>query len=138
MKKRVVRIVLATVIAPLVIVPIVFAYLTVIDPTASSASELLKWFAVFAYVGLVIAYSATVVFGLPVYFLFMHLKKESYLLFGLVGAGAAFAIGAFLLDYPFIGEDIVFMVILVVSGIGVSIAFRGIAGVPEQRGLNHE
>lgn len=120
------------------VVPVIFVYLAVIEPTASSTSSLLKWFVLFAYVGLAIAYAATVIFGLPVYFLLLRIKKASFVMFGIVGTAAAIVIGAFMLDFPLDREGLVFMVILAVSGLGVSITFRGIAGLAEQVGVPDE
>lgn len=132
LKQRVLRIILAVVIAPLTILPIVFGYLAMIEvSTASNPWAFLEWLPLVGLIGIAVSYATTVVFGLPVYFLLLHFRKTSYPVFVAAGALGALLVGLFIFDLPVEQIEIVWGSALIASGVVVAIAFRKIAGVPE-------
>lgn len=80
--------------------------------------------------GLLIAYPMTAIFGLPIYFLLLHFKMRSYLIFAIVGALAALILALILYEFQLELADQVFAVLISVSGASVAATFRAIAGVP--------
>lgn len=131
MKERVARIVLAVFIAPLAILPVILAFLAItrLSPENGNVS-LSDLFILISMTGLLIAYPMTAIFGLPIYFLLLHFKMRSYLIFAIVGALAALILALILYEFQLELADQVFAVLISVSGASVAATFRAIAGVP--------
>ena len=132
LKRRITRIVFAVLVAPLTIVPVALVFLTLSGFSSSSGSPtFFGWLHLFSLVGLVIAYPATIALGLPAYFLLLHFRKSSYLVFGVVGTLAALFIGLIASGLPPEPYELVFLAMYAMSGAAVALVFRGIAGTPD-------
>lgn len=131
------RIALAALGAPLAIVPLIFVFtITVVLPFEEPAGfvDALTLYTVF---GLLIAYPATLIVGVPLYFLLLRIGRHGYREFFAVGAALATIICFALLGVPS-GAGIfegLFAVMLVLCGAAVAVAFRAIAGVGSRDGV---
>ena len=81
--------------------------------------------------GLLIAYPATLILGLPAYFLLLHFQTKSYLVHAVVGTVAALVIGLLLFELPLKLLDQVAAFIIAVCGAAVATTLRAIAGIPD-------
>lgn len=130
MKGRLGRILLAILISPLAILPVIIIFSLLTDFDLIRQPSYFDWLFLFAAFGLAIALPATVLVGLPSYFLMLRLDQSSYVKFGVVGAFTSIVGGWLFVEPSLHRTDLEFMALFAASGAVVALAFRRIAGTP--------
>lgn len=139
MNRRVKRIVLATIVAPLAVIPVMALVLLVSAlMSEGSAPDFGMWVGITSFIALTAAYPAVVIIGLPVYFLLLRVSLTSYVAHVIVGALLSVLVGFPVLRI-LVGDSMfstdrqvaAYALIFAACGAAISSTFRGIAGVPD-------
>lgn len=131
------RIALAALGAPLAVVPLILVFTVAVVLPFGEPGDFHNALMLYMVFALLIAYPATLIAGVPLYFLLLGLGRHGYLEFFATGAALAAIIWFALLGVP-TGAGLfeaLFAVMLVLCGAVVAVAFRAIAGVGPRDGV---